>query len=98
MSKRRVKGKATLQKERILIVRPATEPVLQHCPRCEARVPMVIPEEAARRWGVSPRVIYRWMDAGRLHFVEYPHGDVLVCLNSMESTLEVDHVCKKILD
>jgi hypothetical protein len=85
MSKRRIRGKVTLQKDRLLVVRPPNEPVVRWCPECKRRAGMLIPEEAARRRGVSPRTIYRWMDSGAVHFLEYPGGVVLVCLNSIET-------------
>jgi hypothetical protein len=83
MSKRRIRGRVTLQKDRVRIVRIPQEPVVRWYPECQCRAEMLIPEEAAKRRGVSPRTIYRWMDLGTLHFLEYPGGMVLVCLNSM---------------
>ena len=47
----------------------------------------IIPEEAARHKGVNARTIYRWIDAGVVHIVELPGGDVLVCLNSIEKEI-----------
>jgi hypothetical protein len=45
---------------------------------------MVLPEEAARLWGVDVRTVYRWPEAGTVHFLGVP-GGVLACLNSMTS-------------
>jgi predicted site-specific integrase-resolvase len=45
---------------------------------------MVLPEEAARRWSISVRTVYRWMDTGTVHFLEVPAG-VLLCLNSIKT-------------
>lgn len=43
---------------------------------------MVTPEEAAVLACVSPRTIYRGVEAGRIHFMETPEGLLLICLNS----------------
>jgi hypothetical protein len=43
---------------------------------------MVVPEEAARCWNDNVRTLYRWIDAGKLHFSEVSSG-VLVCPNSI---------------
>ena len=86
MTKRRIRGTAVIRKTRVVVVRPPQIPVLQRCPVCSRKVEMVIPEEAARRSEVSPRTMYRWLDAGRVHFLELADGEVLVCLNSIETT------------
>lgn len=83
MAKRRFRGRIAIQKDRIQIVHPATEPVIQRCPVCRSDSWMAIPEEAARRRGLTVRTIYRWMEAGAAHFLEIP-GGVLVCLKSLE--------------
>lgn len=44
---------------------------------------MLAPEEAAALCGVSPRTIYRWVEAGRVHFAETPDGRLSVCLASL---------------
>ncbi len=40
------------------------------CPGCGYEVEMVTPERAARMAGVGPRTIYRWVESGKLHFIE----------------------------
>ncbi len=56
------------------------------CRRC-ANVDrsLVAPDEAAIITGVSTRIIYRWVEAGRIHFQEAADGSLLVCLNSFPS-------------
>jgi hypothetical protein len=44
---------------------------------------MLTPEVAARLASVSPRTIYRWIEAGALHFTETPDGILLVCQASL---------------
>lgn len=84
MAKRRVRGKIAIQKDRILIIHPATEPVIRWCPVCQCDSSMVVPEEAARCWSINVRTVYRWMDARTVHFLEVA-GGFLVCLNSIKT-------------
>jgi predicted site-specific integrase-resolvase len=44
---------------------------------------MLRPEEAAHIARISPRLIYQWVEAGRLHFKETPDGSLFVCLASL---------------
>jgi excisionase family DNA binding protein len=44
---------------------------------------MATPEEAAAIAGVSTRAIYRWIEAGELHFLEGPERNLLVCSTSL---------------
>jgi hypothetical protein len=85
MVKRRIRGKIVVQQERTLVVHPAQDPVLQWCSRCGRWVEMTIPEEAARRCGVSFRSMYRRIESGEVHFLELAEGTILVCLNSIET-------------
>lgn len=53
------------------------------CLVCAGPAEMVAPEAAAALAGVSPRAVYRWIEAGRAHFAESPDGRVHVCLVSL---------------
>ena len=44
---------------------------------------MVTADEAAELSGVSPRTIYRRVEAGSLHFAETNEGYLLICTNSL---------------
>jgi hypothetical protein len=44
---------------------------------------MIAPEEAMAVAGVSSREIYRWVEAGRVHFLETSEGFLLICLDSL---------------
>jgi predicted site-specific integrase-resolvase len=46
-------------------------------------VQSVTPEEAAALAAVSTRIIYRWVEAGQLHFNETAEQSPLICLNSL---------------
>jgi len=72
----------TVETHRILMVRAGLVAIEGWCPECGSQVRMLTAEEAARVGGVSARSIYRWLEAGKLHFTEAGSG-VLVCLNSL---------------
>jgi hypothetical protein len=84
VAKRSLRGKIAILKDRFLVIHPATEPVIRWCSVCQCDSPMVVPDEAARCWGANVRTVYRWMDAGTVHFLEVP-GGILVCLNSIKT-------------
>ncbi len=72
-----------VETERVIVVPQATAPLHLWCHSCSARVEMVTPEQAARLLQVTPRVVYRWVEAQLLHFLEEPDGRVLICRNSL---------------
>ena len=47
---------------------------------------------AAREAGLNELAIYQLIDAGTLHFREDEDGRVLVCLNSLCSTLRMTEI------
>jgi hypothetical protein len=52
------------------------------CPNCRRQVQMVTPEHAAQIAGVTARTVYRWADAGCVHFVERG-GHLLICFPAL---------------
>jgi len=70
--------------ERYLIVRRAGGQGTSSCPDCLAHAKMVTPEHAAGITARSVRTIYRWVEAGEVHFIEEPAG-VLICVSSLLS-------------
>lgn len=49
------------------------------CEVCATETPLLTPEEAAPRAGLSVRAVYRLVEDGLLHFKETPDGLLLVC-------------------
>jgi hypothetical protein len=65
--------------EIFVIRRPVTQMRETWCGGCSAEVELLKPEEAAAIAGVSTRTIYAWLEAGQIHNMETPEGNVLVC-------------------
>ena len=38
---------------------------------------------AAGLAGVTERLVYQWVEAGKLHFLERPNGAILICPESL---------------
>jgi hypothetical protein len=53
------------------------------CRRCGHEVSMLPAGLAASCARVTERVIYQWVEAGRVHFEERPDGTILICLDSL---------------
>lgn len=73
----------TVETEETIVVRAGAASTRAACPVCRCLVPMTSPEQAARVAGVSPRTIYRWMEAGAVHFIERD-SHVQICVPSLE--------------
>lgn len=55
----------------------------QWCEACAHQVKMITPEEAAAFSGVTPRTVYRWIEAEKLHFTETAEGLLMICIKSL---------------
>jgi len=85
MNKRRTK--ITVQTERLLIIPRRNRAEGFWCDGCKELVTMISSEEAAAIAGVSSRTIYRWVEAGRIHFIETAAGGLRICSNSIVNRL-----------
>ena len=72
----------TIETSRRLVVRPLRGSFRAWCGGCLAEVRMITPNEAGALMNVSSRMIYQWIEDGRLHFTEEV-GTVLVCIVSL---------------
>ncbi|HXG65370.1 MAG TPA: hypothetical protein VNO70_09690 [Blastocatellia bacterium] len=70
----------TIEQEQLLLIRKSRR-VRIFCRECQGA--MVTPEEAVALLPMTTREIYRWVEAGRLHFRETGDGKLYVCLNSL---------------
>ena len=83
-TKKRTKStEITFERSEVFVVRRAKKTSCGWCSRCAAQVGMCTPDEAAALARVSTRTIYRWIEAGRVHFTETAEGLLLVCLSSI---------------
>lgn len=72
----------TIETSRRLLVRRFQRSRLSWCERCVAEVQMISADEASALMNVSSRSIYRWIEAGRIHFRE-DRGGLRVCADSL---------------
>lgn len=81
---RRRRVETTIEIREFLIVHKAGHLPTACCEECSpVRRELVTPEEAAAAAGVHLRIIYRWIEAGMVHYLERPDGVLLVCPNSL---------------
>jgi hypothetical protein len=85
MNKRRTE--ITVQSERLLIIPRSNNAKRLWCADCGEQVTRIGSEEAAAIAGVISRTIYRWVEAGRMHFKEVPSGALRICFNSLMNHL-----------
>lgn len=69
----------------LLILRHKRRTAAVYCAQCPVSALLLTPDEAAALAGISTRAIYRWVEDGRLHFLETTEQALLVCLNSLRS-------------
>jgi hypothetical protein len=80
----------TVETHQLLVISRTKGSSQGWCGECAEEVPLIKPEEAAVLAGVSPRTIYRRVEAGLVHFAESPEGSLLICVSSLldESRIE----------
>jgi hypothetical protein len=72
-----------IEKDEAVVVRHVRRQVFAWCAKCAAEVRMCTPYEAAATARITTRTVYRWVEAGRVHYTETADGSLLVCLNSL---------------
>ncbi|HZH89300.1 MAG TPA: hypothetical protein VEX70_01645 [Pyrinomonadaceae bacterium] len=83
--KRRIE--ITVEMERVTLTNRHDVSLTTWCELCGARSTHATPDEAARQAGVTPRAVYRCLEAGSLHFTEASGESILVCLKSLAALL-----------
>jgi hypothetical protein len=88
-----------VEHDEIILVRRRWGAVRMWCKQCGEQVSMLRVEDASTLAGTTTRTIYRWIEAGRLHFAESDKGLVLICAQSLASLVSPDRAAerKKIL-
>ena len=82
MSKRK-RTVVTVEIEQALFVKPRPLSGRVWCAACGAEVPAVAPDEAAAMSSNTARTVYRWVEEGKVHFMETPAGELRLCLPSL---------------
>jgi len=73
----------TIETERILFVNHRRRSPIFWCDRCAREVLMLTVDEAAVMSRATARMIFKLVEADRLHFTETPEGRLLICFNSL---------------
>jgi len=76
-------SRITVETERLLVIRSSKRCFEGWCHWCAAQVKLLGLEEAAAIAGASERAIFRWAEAGEIHFTETEEGKIMFCLNSI---------------
>lgn len=76
----------TVETHRVVRISGQNVSATAWCERCGDQVWMISPEHAAVMGDLSTRLIYRWVEDGRLHLTERPEGP-LVCVNSLKASI-----------
>jgi len=76
-------ARITVETERLLVIRRSKTSFDGWCGQCEAEVKLIGLEEAAAIAGASQRAIFRWAEAGEIHFTETVDGRLMFCLDSI---------------
>jgi hypothetical protein len=75
--------KLTIETRRVLLIRRVQSSRQLSCEECGEGVRFVTAPEAATIADTSQRTIYRWAEAGRVHFIEPDDDSLLVCFDSL---------------
>ncbi|MFN0278231.1 MAG: hypothetical protein ACKVRN_06470 [Pyrinomonadaceae bacterium] len=75
------RAQIVFEKEETVLLRQSTAVADEFCPLCGTSTFHLTPEALTLASGVSERKIFRWIEAGEIHFYERPK--VYVCLNSL---------------
>jgi len=73
----------TVETERLLVICRSNTCGDGWCSQCQAEVKLIGLEAAAAVAGASQRAIFRWAEAGEIHFTETEDGRLIFCLNSI---------------
>jgi hypothetical protein len=86
--KRRIE--LSVETEKITLQGPA--PAISWCRECKNHSMRITSEQAAVLAGVSELLVYRMIEAERLHHIETPEGRLRICMTSLDK-MEWDESC-----
>ena len=77
----------TVEIHEFYVIRTASGSLPVLCIECSTGdAIMIAPEQAAAVSHVPVRMIYRWIEAGVIHYKEEPNGSLIVCVKSIVAT------------
>ena len=72
-----------------LIVRTASGVASRAVRRCSSGDSLLLsPDQASSLTGIPARLIYRWVEAGAIHYRELPNGKLTVCIKTLLSRIQ----------
>ena len=77
--------------ERFRYLVPQAELRISWCDACARNVSWLTPDQFVALNGLSLRELFRRIESGAVHFIESTNGSLLICPESMNSTVEIDH-------
>jgi len=81
--KKKEKTVITIEMRQRTLIHRNRQKIFAWCEWCAAKTLVVLPDEAAKLRGISPRAIYRQIEDGDLHFTETENDALLICNNSL---------------
>jgi hypothetical protein len=72
----------------MILIRKSPQATSLWCSQCGMKAEMLSVEEAVTMLNISPRSVYRWLEAGRVHYCESEKGTLRICLPSLSLLLE----------
>jgi excisionase family DNA binding protein len=85
---KRKKTEIVVELDEVFVIRRRQTIAFAWCAECGDQVQMLTPDQAATIGGLSSRLIYRWIEAGRIHFSETGEGHLLVCQSSLPKLIK----------
>jgi hypothetical protein len=73
----------TVEREFLSVKSHAGQGSRAHCPHCGREVQMLPADLAAEAAGITARMIYRWVEEKRVHYIEPAPGVLLICSESL---------------
>ena len=80
---KRIRTECSVEIDDVFVVRRMGRSVEGWCPGCKCVATLVMPEDAATLIGTGARSIYRFVEAGEIHWADGPEQMLLICLGSL---------------
>ena len=80
---KRIRTECRVEIDDVFVVQRLGRSVVGWCPGCGCAATMVMPEDAATLTGTGARSIYRFVEAGEIHWADGPEHMLLICLASL---------------